>query len=993
MRRSTRLRTRLVLIALVISVPALGLLVYEQSVERRRSRQHAVEDIARVARLTASEEGELLDGVRRFLLTLAEFPGLKQDSPAACAELLPRLFRENPRYVSIWVVNADSSGFCGVKQTPITSSTIRSRTWFRRALEARTTVLGDFQMSTVTGTPDVVVAQPVLDDQGQVKRIVAVGIALEHLDAITAKARIPPGATLTLTDPDQKILARFPVEPNLAGKLQPDRLAASAIAASDGVVEAVGADGRQRLYAIVPVNGGLDSGLTVTMAIEPAAVFAEANQLLRQHLMLLALVSLAAVTVALVGGQVFILGPVAAIGALTHRIADGDLGARTELRARTPALGDLGEAVNTLTAALANRERTLRESEQRFRQITETIAEVFWVADSTISEMIYVSPAYEQIWGRSCASLYQHPKSFLEAVHPDDRSRVMATLARKSSGQPFDHEYRIIRPDGEIRWIWDRGFPVPNSQGPALRYVGAAQDITLRRNAEDAIREADERTRFALETSNVGIWEANLTTGVSFWSEVCERMHGVAPETFGRTYEAFLNAVHPDDRQRVGDTIEAAVSSRSAARFDYRTIWPDGTTRQIQCTAHFIFDEEGRPCRGIGFVTDVTEQRSLEEQLRQAQKMEAVGQLAGGIAHDFNNMLTAIIGNAELLLHDLPDSARQRRELQEVVKSAERAATLTQQLLAFSRKQVLAPRVLRVSDVVSGVTPMLRRLVRSSIDLRISLSEQGHVKADAGQIEQVLMNLAVNARDAMKQGGLLTIETSDVILDEASARAYPALQPGPHVVIAVSDTGHGMDAATQKHAFEPFFTTKPQGEGTGLGLATVYGIVKQSGGHIFLHSEVNKGTTFKVFLRRSDEPLSAPPDSVPAARPRAGHETILYVEDEEAVREFVHKILVRQGYHVHVVGDATGAFEFAQRHRGPIDLIFADVVLPGMSGPALASELRQQHPESRVLFASGYTDKAIVHDGVLDADTAFLQKPFRADVLVTRVREVLDAPG
>jgi two-component system, cell cycle sensor histidine kinase and response regulator CckA len=327
-----------------------------------------------------------------------------------------------------------------------------------------------------------------------------------------------------------------------------------------------------------------------------------------------------------------------------------------------------------------------------------------------------------------------------------------------------------------------------------------------------------------------------------------------------------------------------------------------------------------------------------------------------------------------------------------VTKAAHRAAALTHQLLAFGRKQILAPRVLHLGDIVSQITPMLRRLLGETIDLKTTIGDRGRVMADAGQIEQVIVNLAVNARDAMRDGGRLTLETVDVVLDDAYARHHPGVRPGRYVMVAVSDTGHGMDAATQKRIFEPFFTTKPKGQGTGLGLATAYGIARQSGGHISVYSEPGRGATFKVYLPQSEQVEEYAPASPTAARALRGSETILLVEDEEFVREFVHRALSRYGYTVHAVEDASKALEFGRAHAGGIDLILTDVVLPDMSGRIMAGELQQRHAESKVLFMSGYTDDAIVHHGVLDAEMWFLQKPFTADAIAAKVRDVLDAP-
>jgi PAS domain S-box-containing protein len=391
------------------------------------------------------------------------------------------------------------------------------------------------------------------------------------------------------------------------------------------------------------------------------------------------------------------------------------------------------------------------------------------------------------------------------------------------------------------------------------------------------------------------------------------------------------------------------------------------------------------------FIRDVSERRNLEAQLRQAQKMEGIGRLAGGVAHDFNNLLTVIMGQCDLLLRRLSKGDATRRPVDEIRSAGERAASLTRQLLAFSRRKVLEPKVLDLNTVVTGMVPMLRRLIGEDIDLATALDpDLGPVRTDPGQIEQVIMNLAVNARDAMPRGGKITIETANVALDEGYARHHVAVRPGPYVRLSVSDTGVGMDAATQARIFEPFFTTKEPGKGTGLGLATVYGVVKQSGGSIWVYSEPGQGTTFKIYLPRVGEAVeaAAPAESLPA--PRRGAETVLLVEDEGGVRAVAREILETQGYTVLEAASPRDALQICERHEGEIHLLLTDAVMPEMNGATLAARAAALRPGMRVLYMSGYPPDAIAHYGVLDVGVAYLQKPFTVQSLATKIREVLD---
>ena len=513
------------------------------------------------------------------------------------------------------------------------------------------------------------------------------------------------------------------------------------------------------------------------------------------------------------------------------------------------------------------------------------------------------------------------------------------------------------------------------------------------RAAEAALADAEDRMRFALEAAGVGTWESNIASGETIWSDVLERLHGQPAGGFGGTFEAFIEAIHPDDRQHVRDRIAQSLRDHTESRVEYRVTWPDGSIHWIARVGQTFYDEAGQPIRAAGVGRDITSQKNIEEQLRLAQRMESIGKLAGGIAHDFNNLLTAILGYSNVLLEELtgnhvPD--KMRSNLEEIRKAGERAVALTGQLLAFSRKQILQPTVLNINTTVVSLEPMLRRLIGEDVELAACLSNDlGSANADVGQLEQVIMNLVVNARDAMPTGGTITIETANVDLDETYARTHIAVVPGPYVMLAVSDTGVGMPPEVQARIFDPFFTTKPKGRGTGLGLATTYGIVKQSHGNIRVYSEPGRGTTFKVYLPRVTGLPEGPTPRVHAGV-RGGDETVLLVEDDERVRKLARELLERKGYTVVEASAAEEALHVAARHAGPIHLLLTDVVMPGTNGRVLAQRLSEQYPYMKVLYMSGYTDNAIVDHGVLTPGVAFLPKPFTPVAFARAVREVLD---
>jgi PAS domain S-box-containing protein len=504
------------------------------------------------------------------------------------------------------------------------------------------------------------------------------------------------------------------------------------------------------------------------------------------------------------------------------------------------------------------------------------------------------------------------------------------------------------------------------------------------------LRTNEERTNYALGSARMGVWELDMVTQRLTWSETMAPMFGLTREEAPTSAEAYFALIHPDDRRMVEHSVAKAALERTDYDVEYRVLWPDGSTHWLSGRGRMVRAADDAPVRLLGVGTDITEQKSLEMQLRQSQKMEAIGQLAGGVAHDFNNLLTAILGYSNFVIDTFGPQDQRRGDMEEVVKAGQRAAALTRQLLAFSRKQVLQPTAVELNALVTGIRQMLGRLIGEHVELVTNLApDLGIVRADPGQLEQVLMNLVVNARDAMPTGGRVAIETANVELDESFMREV-VVHPGSYVMLAVSDTGLGISEPARRRLFEPFFTTKAPGKGTGLGLATVYGIVKQSGGYIWVYSELGQGATFKVYLPRASGENEADANAA-GDRPMAvGTEGVLVVEDEHAVRLLTRRILEKAGYRVFDAPNAREAEALFEQHNQLFSLLVTDVIMPGSSGPALYERLARQRPDLKVLYVSGYTDDTIAHQGQLDPGVEFLQKPFAADVLHRRVREILD---
>jgi PAS domain S-box-containing protein len=606
--------------------------------------------------------------------------------------------------------------------------------------------------------------------------------------------------------------------------------------------------------------------------------------------------------------------------------------------------------------------------EERFRLLTEAISDVFWISERAAKRIIYVSPAYERIWGRSLEALYAAPSSFYDSLHPDDRAHV----APIDDSKPFESEYRIIKPDGSIRWIHDRGYPVIRD-GVVEYHVGIATDITESKRVASEHAEMVERLHLISRATNDGLWEWNIETGKVWWSEQSAALYGIDPARV--TYEAWLAAIHPEDRERiVARSKQAVESSETSYVDDYRIVRSDGVIHEVTDRACIIRDPSGKAMRIVGALTDNTARRALERQLRHAQKMEAIGQLAGGVAHDFNNVLQAAILELALLLStpNLPPRAIVRTTaLQAIV---ERAANLTRQLLVFSRREAMRPQRIDINGRVVDVVRLLRRVIGESIALDVELaSGLLPAYADPSMLDQVLVNLAVNARDAMPDGGILTIATS--ICTRAGRR---------YICMSVRDNGIGISTEHLPRIFEPFFTTKEAGRGTGLGLATVHGIVEQHGGEIEVTSQLAHGSTFDVYLPALD---AADVEAAALSSPTVtlGSETILVVEDDTPVRTALRSVLECGGYRVVEADRGTAALAVWDELAGAIDLVLTDVVMPGgMTGTELAERLVERDPRVPIILLTGYNRDARTTKHQL------INKPIDPDDLLRTVRETLD---
>ncbi len=654
-------------------------------------------------------------------------------------------------------------------------------------------------------------------------------------------------------------------------------------------------------------------------------------------------------------------------------------------------VGVIGGLVAWIAFALDRADRDRRLAEERFRATFEQAA-VGVALLSPEGRWLRVNRKLCDIVGYPPAELLQ--KTFQDITHPEDLDADLALARRVLAGdlETYTLEKRYFRKDASIVWINLTVSLVRAADGAPEYFIAVVEDISRRRAAEDSLRMSEARFRSLSESELIGIIVADFEGRILEANPAFLKMVGYGREDVDagriRLDELTPSVFREQDQHAIAQLKAGGV----APPWQKEYIRKDGSRMPVLVGVSPL---KGSAAAVVAFALDLSEKRRLEEQLRHAQRMEIVGRLAGGVAHDFNNLLTPILGYCEMLLAQLRPGERFWEEVEQIRSSGDRAAALTRQLLAFSRKQVLKPKVVSLNTVVADVQKLLRRVIGEDIAIDLRLDPGlGAVEVDPTQMDQVLLNLAVNARDAMPAGGRILIETTNVQMDEAHVSSHPELVSGPYVLLSLSDTGTGMDAVTLGRLFEPFFTTKELGKGTGLGLATVQGIVRQSGGHIWVYSEPGHGTTFKIYFpavrSAAGTDLRPKPGAVGAA---GGTETLLLVEDDAALRTFAVRALEGKGYRILAASSGEGALQAAQAHPGAIHLCLTDVVMPGLSGRDTASRLQALRPDLKVLFMSGYSGNTVAKYGVLEQGVDLLEKPFTAGELVRRVREILDRPA
>jgi two-component system, cell cycle sensor histidine kinase and response regulator CckA len=975
------LRAYFVLLALLVGFAAIGGALYVSRQAEDRARSDVAEEAGFAAETAATQFGAHIAVLKATVAQLAANPLIGKVFSDARGCTLNYQGLGGPDQGHIDIVRADGAVLCSSrKQIDASDRPYAGSPWLRDSL-ART-VFAAPARDSATGAHVAIAAAPIPGGKGVVAGFSDLDAVGPVLASLYGGAR--PFAFLVTTGDRQTVVARSIDPERWIGKSLVD----TAFATAGGPSERRDLDGRSRLYEDFAVPG---LGWHFFAGADRASALASAHQLRRSQLEIIA-AGLIGFLIALWFGYRKVVAPI--------RRLSGDLRSRTdslgspvvvdgpvEVAALAEEFNGLLESVRTELRQREEAEQTARDAERNYRLLFENNPNPMWVFDAETLRFRAVNEQAVQSYGYSREEFLG--MTIEDIREPGELDQLHATLrhlepqVERGFNQAGIWKHR--RKDGSILDV-EVSSHEHEFEGRPARVV-LALDVTERVRAEKALLGSEERYRDLFENASDLIATADLTGRLTAVNKAFARTLGYSEEELAG--KSLLDLVPEHQRALLSQARNGKLADGDVTVYEHDLICKDGRLVEVEVSSK-LTEKDGIPIGIEAICRDISERKHLEEQLRQAQRLEAVGKLAGGVAHDFNNLLTVISGYAEALLPEV--DPRNEPDLRQIAFAAERAAILTRQLLAFSRRQVLEPRILDPNEIVSGLTPMLSRLIGEHIELVTATDPDcGMVCADAGQLEQVLVNLAVNARDAMPAGGRLTIQTGRADLDDDYVAHHGGSLPGPHVMISVTDTGSGMDPETLAQMFDPFFTTKAIGQGTGLGLATVYGIIKQSGGNIWAYSEVGIGTTFKVYLPSAEGRPVAAGDRRSTGAGATGSERVLIAEDEESLRTLATRMLEQRGYSVLAADNAEHALELVEQSPDRIDLLLTDLVMPKMSGRALADSVRERNPGMRVLFMSGYADETVTESGALEQGAAFLEKPFSGEDLAQKVRQTLDA--
>ena len=1057
------IRTRLTFLILIAILPALVLMIYSGMEQRSTAINQAKVEALAIAKNISRLQKHQIDDMRQVLFTLSKLPQVRHRNNTACMMIFAALLENSSGYTGFAAVlpNGDVFTSAPAITKPVNFS---DRAWFNCLVKTRDLVIGDYSIGRISGKATIIVGYPVLDDQGQIQTVLAVGLDLEWLNTFIDTLDLPMGTTVKIFDRNGTVLLSSYGPEKLIGKSLPDTaIVAKLLAEKNGTAQGIGLDGTPRLYGFTSLNYD-QSAIYELIGIPEKIAFGPAIKAMIRNIVLLGFATVLALLLAWLAAEFLIARPANMVLTATRKIADGDLSARTGMDSGTGELAQIAHGFDLMADALQAHEVERKADDVQLRKINRALRTLSrtneivihatketdlleaicstlvhvgeycmaWIGFSEQNEGKGIRPVayagFEQgyleslnlTWadtekGRGptgtairtgtpsvCNDILSNPKfatwrdeaiklgyeSFasLPLVANDETIGALSLYAEQKDA--FDQE--------ELQLLTE----LSNDLAFGISHIRLGVE---RNQAEKALQQSKERYkelyvhtkkseelyRSIIDASPDAIVIYDLQGRTQFVSPMFTR---IFEWTSAEIKDKRIPFVPETEKQRTMKTIRAVVEDGTPCiGFETRRSNKSGRVLDVSISASRYDDHQGNPIGTIAILRDISERKKMEKQLLQAQKMESVGRLAGGVAHDYNNMLSVIIGYAELALDKVEPDEPLHADLEEILAAGKRSADITRQLLAFARQQTVAPKVLDLNESVESMLKMLRRLIGEDIDLAWH-PRKGlwPVKMDPTQIDQILANLCVNARDAITDVGKITIETDIAAFDKSYCAEHAYFVPGEYVMLAVSDDGCGMDNETLDKLFEPFFTTKEGGRGTGLGLATVYGIVKQNEGFINVYSESGKGTTFRIYLSKHvGQGVEAQKTSVGEV-PNGHGETVLVVEDEASVLKLTEKILSDLDYRVILANTPAEALQLVEADIDDLSLLITDVVMPEMNGRELAERLQLLYPNLKCLFMSGYTANVIAHRGVLEDGVNFIQKPFSQKDMAIKVRRALD---
>lgn len=997
MRRLARLRSRILFLTLITLLPAAAVMVYDRYQMRSIAENFAVGEAARVANALIASHANIVEDAELLLNLLAVTPQVRSMDWQACTALLGNILKDAPQYSGLGVALPNGDVICG---SGTGTANISTRSWFRRAMESRAFALGDYQIGRVSGKPSLGVGAPVLSRDGSVVAVLYVGIDLAWLNLAALRHTLSSVDTFVLTDQSGTVLARFPDPEVWVGKsaTETDLFKAMSGPSTGQVVETLGLDGVPRLFHVFRLGSSAFSPLHAAVGVPVAKLRAEIDRELRLGLAILTAFGLTLIGVAHLAGEPLIARPIRQLVAFSERIAKGDLSGSSGVNHAAGELGELAGSLDRMAGALALHQAKLSEQHELLNEAQAIAHMGSWVW-LTSEARIECSEGMAELLARSEPADEPRIDTILQSIHPEDRA-IFHDMLDRTSGEAAraEGELRIVSGSGEVREMWcaiRRETTVGADGHVVLR--GIMQDVTVRRQEERERERSSQFIKVVLDNVTDGIAACDANGRLVLINKALQRMHGVSLQDSPiNSLTEQLAIYHPDGNTPMAPDDLPLFRSMNGEDVSNRELvlrQKTGQNRNIFISSQAMLDSQGKRIGAVSCIRDGTDQRKTEIALRQSQKMEIVGRLAGGIAHDFNNLLSIVIGNLDSLIRRL-QAPKELDLAQEALDGALRGAELTKQMLAFSRRQELDAVPVEIGVLIQNFVSVLGPLA-ASIKTEASVADGLWLcLADPGQVESALLNLSMNARDAMPDGGTLTIEAVNAHLDADYAESNSEVASGDYIKISVTDTGVGIPAEQLMRVMEPFYTTKDPGKGTGLGLSMAYGFAKQSGGHLKVYSEVGHGTTVNLYLPRAlGEGETKTEHSPDEAHGINGDETILVVDDDSAVRKMAVRILMASGLQVIEAVDPANALAILDKGE-KVDLVFSDVVMPGgMSGFDLAQQVSERYPGTKILLATGFAQNAVRNRNVLTNKVQLLAKPYRQGELLARVRHILAAPA